>query len=184
MKKDIWFWQLCGLTFTAVFGTLFHFLYSWTGFLPLAIFCAVNESTFEHIKILFFPMLFFAALQARFFCKNSANFWQIKLLGILLGTALIPVLFYTYTGAISTPPDWLNILFFFLSAGAAYFVEAILFKREETCLFVFNEKKNKIFNALSVCVLLTLAATFLFFTFRPPHLPIFKDPLNGGYGVL
>lgn len=184
MKKDIWFWQLLGLTFTAVFGTLFHFLYSWTKFLPFALFCAVNESTFEHVKILFFPMLLFAVFQFFFFRKDFFNFWRIKLSGILLGTALIPVLFYTYAGAFGAPPDWLNISFFFISAGAAYFVEGILFKRDEDCPHLFNERKHKNFNALSVCVLLIFAATFILFTFYPPRLPIFKDPINGGYGVL
>ena len=183
MKKDLSFWQLFGLTFTAVLGTLSHFLYAWTGFLPFALFCAVNESTFEHIKILFFPMLLFAALQSRFFRPWYANFWQIKLFGILLGTALIPVLFYTYTGAFGAPPDWLNILFFFIAAGAAYFLESVHFKRSERCPTIDNGRKTAVNNGISIGVLLFLAVLFILFTFLPPRLPIFKDPLSGGYGI-
>ena len=56
MKRRLWRWQLAGFIFTAVLGVLLHFLYDWTNeSLVVALFSAVNESTFEHMKLLFFP---------------------------------------------------------------------------------------------------------------------------------
>ncbi len=173
MKKDLSLWQLTGLTFTAILGTLLHFLYGWTKFLPLAPFCAVNESTWEHMKILFFPMLFFALIQYPFFRKETANFWRVKLTGILLGVLLIPILFYTINGAFGAPPDWVNITIFFVSAGAAYYVEARLFKKA-------TSSRSSIFSLL---VLLFLTIAFIAFTYFTPELPLFKDPLTGRYGL-
>jgi hypothetical protein len=40
MKRSLVLWQFGGLTFTAVLGTILHFLYDWTGliiFAPISI---------------------------------------------------------------------------------------------------------------------------------------------------
>ena len=177
MKNSLPIWQLAGLTFTAVLGTLLHFLYEWTGIFALAPISAVNESTFEHMKILFFPMLFFALVQSKFFKKDHPSFWCVKFICVTLGTLLIPVLFYTYNGAFGKSPDWFNISSFFLAAGAAYFVETKLFKREQT------KKTAKNRCDLAKILLVVWALLFIFFTFAPPHLPLFQDPISNLYGI-
>ena len=173
MEKSLSLWQLGGLTFTAVLGTLFHFLYDWTGNIAFAPFCAVNESTWEHMKILFFPMLIFSVIQSRFFVKDNPNFWLIKFIGILIGLTLIPVLFYTYNGAFGKSPDWLNILIFFLAAGIAYFVEYLLLKQDF---------KQFVAPIVPLAILCLIALAFAAFTFFPPLLPLFLDPVNNNYG--
>ena len=175
--KSLSIWQLAGLTFTAVVGTLLHFLYEWTGIFALAPFSAVNESTFEHMKILFFPMLLFAVVQSRFFKKEYPGFWQVKCIGITLGTLLIPVLFYTYNGAFGKSPDWFNISSFFLAAGTAYFVETQLFKRKNGSN---QAQKSYLWAKLALCF---FALLFIFFTFAPPALPLFQDPTSNLYGI-
>ncbi len=175
MKNSLSLWQLAGLTFTAVLGTLLHFLYEWTGeSLLVAPFSAVNESTWEHMKLLFFPMLAFAILQSIFFHGEYQSFWWIKLIGIQCGLLLIPILFYTVNGVFGKSPDWLNILFFFLSAGVSYLVEYFLFKKD----FGFDKLPF-----LPILVLSLVALAFFLFTFFPPTLPIFQDPITGTYGV-
>ena len=174
MKEDCLLWQLGALTFTAVLGTLLHFLYDWTGCIAIAPFSAVNESTWEHMKILFFPMLFFAVIQS-FFCKTISNFWQIKCAGILIGTALIPVTFYTLNGIFGKMADWPNITLFFLSAGIALTVEYFLFQKP---------RENTIPSAVCIAVLALVATSFLFFTFFPLKIPLFQDPRFRVYGIL
>ena len=98
MKKSLRIWQLFGFALTSLGGTLLHFLYEWTGGSVLvAPFSGVNESTWEHMKLLFFPMLIFAVVEGLFF-REWQGFWWMKLYGILFGLILIPVLFYTYNG--------------------------------------------------------------------------------------
>lgn len=47
-----------GFLFTSVLGTLSHFFYDWSGRNPLAaLISPVNESIWEHMKLLFFPSL-------------------------------------------------------------------------------------------------------------------------------
>ena len=173
VRDNLSLWQLAGLTFTAVLGTLFHFLYDWTGLVALAPFVAVNESTWEHMKILFFPLLIFAVLQWLFFGKEYDGFWWIKAIGIFIGVAAIPILFYTYNGAIGKTPDWLNILIFFIAAGLAFFVEYLLLKRD----FYLPAPW------IPVLILAIGAFSFIVFTYIPPQLLIFQDPINKSFGV-
>ncbi len=174
MKRSVWLWQLMGFAVTALAGTLLHFLYDWTGGSALvAPFSGVNESTWEHMKLLFWPMFVFAIVQS-FFFKEYQAFWCIKLRGTLLGLVLIPVLFYTYNGVVGKSPDWLNIAIFFVSAALAYAYEAVQLKGENT------RCKSPRAAFIVLCV---IALLFVIFTFNTPELGIFKDPITGTYGI-
>ncbi len=169
MKRCVWLWELGALTFIFALGSLLHFTYEWTDLLAFAPFSAVNESTWEHMKILFFPALFFALFQWSFFKDGYKNFWWIKLAGISLSLVLVPTLFYTYNGAFGKSPDFVNILIFFLSALAGCFLEWRLFMK--------NTKKSFCIPAFwAVFTLVVIALFFIVFTFAPPALPIFQPP--------
>ena len=174
MKRRIGLWQLMGFAVSALGGTILHFLYDWLGKSPIvASFSGVNESTWEHMKLLFWPMFIFAVIQSLFF-KEQKDFWCVKLRGILLGLALIPIIFYTYNGAIGKSPDWLNITIFFVSAAVAYIYETRQFNNgARVC------KRPK----LSLALLCVIASLFIIFTFATPEIGIFKDPITGAYGI-
>ena len=174
MKRSIGTWQLAGFAVTALGGTLLHFLYEWLEEAPwIAPFSGINESTWEHMKLLFWPMLLFAILQS-FFFRDRKDFWCIKMKGILLGLALIPLLFYLYNGIIGKSPDWLNIAIFFLSAAMTYIYETRLFHSDKRCA-----RSAK----FSIAVLSAIALCFVVFTFATPEIGLFKDPLTGTYGI-
>lgn len=90
---------ITGIIFVLVTGTLAHFLYEWTdrNFL-VSLFVPVNESTWEHMKLVFFPMLLYSFFLNRSLGKNYPCIASAAAFGLLAGTFLIPVLFYTYTG--------------------------------------------------------------------------------------
>ena len=174
MENRIPYWQLVGFVFTAVLGTLLHFFFDWTGGnLTAGLFSAVNESIWEHLKLLYYPMLIFALAQWVHGGKGVKGFWCIKLLGILLGLGLIVVVYYTYTGVLGVSADWFNITLFFLAAAASFWVETKLFQRNFRCPFG---------SGVSLLLIGLLAAAFTIFTFWPPHSPLFRDPVTGGYG--
>ena len=174
MKRSIGLWQFMGFAVTSLGGTLLHFLYDWLGeSLLIAPFSAVNESTWEHMKLLLFPMLVYGAIESLLF-REREDFWCVKLRGILLGLALIPLIFYTYNGVIGRSPDWINVAIFFISAAVAYIYETRLFKKESiSCRFP----------RLSLAILCFIALLFVIFTFNTPEIGIFRDPLTGGYGI-
>ncbi len=174
MKKSLKRWQTAGFISSSLIGTLLHFVYELSGNSVFAApFSGVNESTWEHMKLLFFPMLAFGILQSFFFGKQT-DFWCIKLKGTLIGISLIPVLFYTYNGIIGISPAWINILIFFISAATAYIYETRQFSKRNTAC-----RSDR----LAFFTLLIIAALFVIFTFATPKINIFRDPTNGLYGI-
>ena len=128
MKRSVPMWQMVGLIFTSVLGTFLHFLFDLTGgSIVAALVSAVNESIWEHMKLLFYPMLLFAVLEYFAWGQELPQFWWIKLFGIGLGLLLVPVFYYSYTGILGVQADWFNIAIFFLTAGAVYWMETALF---------------------------------------------------------
>ena len=174
MNRSINLWQIMGFGITALGGTLLHFLYEWLGeAIWIAPFSGVNESTWEHMKLLFWPGFIFSVVQRLLF-RDHDDFWCVKLRGITLGLLLIPVLFYTYNGSIGKSPDWLNIAIFFISAAASFLYESRLFAQNE--LRCRSQK-------LSFFTLCIIAILFIVFTFYAPELEIFRDPLTKTYGL-
>ena len=121
MKQRSILWQTAGFALITFGGTILHFLYDWTGGnILIAPFSGVNESTWEHMKLLFWPLFLFALAQQPFF-KGQNNYWCVKLAEIMLGLVLIPVLFYTYNGVFGESPDWINIAIFYITALPVFF---------------------------------------------------------------
>ena len=98
--------------FISVLGVLLHFTYEWSGDNPIvALFSAVNESTWEHLKLLFFPMLLLTIIELLFTEKRQlpSNYLFARTIGILSGMAFIVIAFYTLTGVFAKLPDAVNI---------------------------------------------------------------------------
>lgn len=175
MKKSISCWQFVGFIFTSIAGVLLHFLYdlSNNNFI-VGLFSAVNESIWEHMKLLFFPMFLFALVQSHYFDKEYKNFWCVKLLAIPLGVGIIPVIYYTYTGILGVTADWFNITIFFIAAAISYYFETKLLKRENSfCKFPI----------MALTILCVIGLIFVVLTFIPPQIPLFQDPITKTYGI-
>ena len=169
MAKKISRWQLAGFLFVAVAGTLLHFLFDWTkGNVVAGLVSAVNESIWEHMKLLYFPAVAFSVWEAR--SLKLPCFWTAKLLGLLTGLLLIPVLFYTYTGALGVVADWFNVTIFFIAGGVMFARETWLLRREKPCA------------SRAWMGILLLGLLFIVFTFLTPRIPLFQDPITGTYG--
>lgn len=173
MNKTLNKWQIAGFIFTSLAGTLLHFLYDWSGgSVIIAPFSGVNESTWEHMKLLFFPLFIFALIEYHFIGKARSDYWCVKLGGTLLGLLLIPALYYGYTGAFGVSADWFNIAIFYISAAAVFLWEAQHFGSTDPC---FTART-------SLIILILIALAFVIFTFAPPHIPLFRDPVTMLYG--
>ena len=174
MKKSIFYWQVAGTIFTIALGVLLHFLFDMTNQNVIAaLFSAVNESIWEHMKLLFYPMFLFALFESKFFEQEYEQFWCVKLKGILLGLLLIPVFYYTYTGALGVSADWVNIAIYVVTAMIAFLVETRMFQKDAQCILRAE---------VAFIVLCIIALVFTVFTFATPKIPLFKDPVTGSYG--
>ena len=173
MKQRSILWQSAGFAAATFGGTILHFLYDWTGgSILVSPFSGVNESTWEHMKLLFWPLFLIALVQRRFF-RDQENYWCVKLAQILLGLTLIPVLFYTYNGVFGQSSDWINIAIFYTTSALAFLFERWAFKQNRHC-------KSQQLAFTAICL---LGVLFVVFTFAPPQVPLFRDPVTGTTGL-
>ena len=173
MKKEnsLRCYAIISSIFTAVLGTLLHFTYQWSGNNDfVALFSAVNESTWEHLKLLFMPMFLFTLWEYTKLSPHYDNYLITKALGIIAGLITIPLVFYGYTAILGTNYLILDILTFCLGVLIAHIVSYLLLAHG-----YFSGKIGKIVGG---ALLLSLVVAFFWFTYYPPDLKIFADPLK------
>lgn len=175
MQKRFFRWELAGFLFVGAAGTLLHFVYDWTGRATFAAaFSAVNESTWEHMKLLFVPFFLFTMVQFLVHADALRSLLAVRCAGLLVGLAAIPTVFYTLSGAFGETPDWVNIAIFFLADAMAFLTSGALLRR--------GKLRSGVWQLAGFVLLWLLAFAFVLCTFRPPHLPLWQAP-TGGYGI-
>lgn len=119
--------QWCGFAFVSIVGTLWHFIYQWTGDNRLAaLVCPVNESPWEHLKLLWFPFLLWCLIILRS-TKGQSGAWARHCVGALTGIGVITAFFFTYKGIIGRYVMALDIISFILGVGSAFWIDAYIF---------------------------------------------------------
>lgn len=150
-----------------------HFTYEFFGEnIFVASFSAVNESTWEHLKLLFFPMLLTTIFGYFYIGKSIPNFLCSNAIGILVSMAFVIIFFYTYTGIIGKSIVFIDI--------ASFFVAVILGEYLAYKLMISNFKCN---NIIAIIILATTLICFIVFTYFTPNIGLFKDPVTSQYGI-
>ena len=169
MNKKLKTVQIVVIILAIVFGTLLHFTYEWSGENRIVgLFSDTNESVWEHLKLVFYPMLILAIVEYFVVKKEANNYIEAKSLGIFLAIAFIIVFYYTYTGIIGKTFFIIDILTFIISIILGEWVsyKLMIRKSESTTL-------SKI---LSSAIIFYFLISFILFTYNPPNINLFKDP--------
>lgn len=175
-KRKILYWQIVAVFFTWILGTILHFTYGWSGKNNIVgIFSAINESTWEHLKLSFFPMLIFSIIEGIVLYKNSNNYLEAKSISLFLSIFLITTIFYVYTGILGTNFVIIDILIFFISVLIS---ELVSYR-----IMVSNNESTLLSKILSILIVIFLFICFLTFTFYTPQVHLFKDPITNEYGI-
>lgn len=168
MKTKILLYELVGILFITILGSTLHFTYELSGNSEfVAVFSAVNESVWEHIKLVVWPAIFFALIEIWPLRGLANNFWLAKTTSIYFMVLLIPLISYSYTALTGD-----SIL---LVDSAAFVITVILGQLLSYKLLTYRQLSPKLGWA-AVVLLISLAAAFVVFTFMPPQFPIFQDP--------
>jgi len=174
MKKiSILKFEILSTIFISMLGTLLHFTFEWSNNNPLVgIFSAVNESTWEHLKLLFFPMSITTIIGHFYYKDTIPNYLCSKTKGIIIALLFIIIFFYTYTGVIGENIAILNIGSFFISVILGEYYTYKKIKNNSPCN-----------NLIAIIILLILCICFILFTFFPPHIGLFLDPVTNKFGI-
>lgn len=175
-KKIILHWELTGIVLILVSGSFFHFLFELTGqWPPVALFGAVNESVWEHLKLAFWPALTYALAEYPFLKNITKNFWTSKSLGILSMPLIIVILFYGYTALIGHHILWADIALFGFAVSIGQMISSRMMTRSAL------SRKVKVLGAV---LLISMILAFSLLTYFPLHFSLFRDPTSGQYGFL
>lgn len=170
-------WEVFGAFFIIVFGTTLHFWFEWTSYWrPMALIAAVNESTWEHFKMAFWPGLLIASIEYPYLKKVTNNFFVAKFVGLLLMPVITSILFYGYTSVTGTHLLWVDVFIFILAVIAGQYASLqILLKK--------NKYKASI-QYLSIVGLIIMTLAFSLLSYYPLKNFLFEHPSTGEYGIL
>jgi len=168
-------WEVMGALFIIILGSILHFLFAWCGqWTPVALVAAVNESVWEHLKMVFWPGLIFMFLSFPFLRKKTNYFWEAKTLGLLSMPLIILVLFYSYHLVFKTHNLAYDIFIFILAVILGQWISYRL---------MLKSRLRGYSKPIIIGLLLIAVAAFSLFSFYPPRCPLFQDSRTGNFGI-
>lgn len=167
--------SVVGFFVISIIGTILHFTYDLSnGNLIVATFSAVNESVWEHLKIAVMPVFLWTIIELFVLKYRPDNLWTSLLVKTVINMLLIIVLFYTSLLITKTHNIVVSVLIFYFSI----FIGQIL------GVIVMNMRKvNADVEEIAKYFVIFIFLIFVFFTFLPPKIEIFKDEVTQTYGV-
>lgn len=155
-----------GVAVGLVLGTMLHFTYAWFGRLSVVgIFSAVNESVWEHTKLIVTPVLLYAFVEWRVL-GHGRRVLVAKALEVLFGVLFIISFFYTYTSALGIEEILLvDILSFYVAVLVGKFLSYRVLRQPQSV-------SDTRVVAAAVVVLLAIVMQITF-TFAAPSIPLF-----------
>ena len=162
-----------GIVVISLFGTLAHFLYEICGHNKvIGLFTAVNESTWEHIKIALTPTILWGLVDGYIY-GNDPNYFLAKLASLLMLVVVIPVIFYGYKLITKKPALFIDSTTFYLAIVLSQFVFYKIIEAPEI---------NHLGTYLSCIGAFCFFGAYTLLTLMPLKNPIFKDPITHKYG--
>ena len=154
-------------------GTILHFTHNWfkNGIL-LHIFSAVNESTWEHMKLLVFPTLVVLILQYILLKDIYSNILNSILILYLVEIFTIPLLYEPLRIVFKRVHFLISILIFYIAILLGIYSQYIVLSKS---IYILNEY-------ISLILIFVLTTLFAIFTYIPPKIFLFRDPNTGKYG--
>ena len=168
MKKSKKYLVLAIISFLiiSILGTLLHFTYETSNEnVIVGIFSAVNESVWEHLKLIVIPMLIVSIYEYKFL-KDNNNFFFSMLIRILVGMGSIVLIYNLGNLVFDRNIDIINISSYYISIFIAQIIWYILMLKISIA---------QIINNISLVIMWVIIVLFVVFTFIPPRIELFKD---------
>ncbi len=160
-------YTLIGILVLFVVGSLFHFLYSLTGeCFIIGLFVPINESIFEHTKMVVLPIFIWWFIFYLFRKKDLfVNAWFTSaLIAMISAIIAIPMLFYFYSQAFGIESLVIDILILLVSLAIGQILGLHYYRHGKGIEYHF-----------AIFLMIVIIILFAFFTINPPAFPIFNS---------
>ncbi|MEI6887208.1 MAG: DUF6512 family protein [bacterium] len=154
-------------------STLLHFTHEWfkNGIL-LHTFSAVNESTWEHMKLYVGPTLLAFIFQFLILNGRYMNIGNSVLVLMIIELVGVPLMYEPLRLTMKKVPFWITIAIFYIAIILGLIAQ----------YFIYTNMTFYIPDILAIILLIAIPIVFGIFTFYPPKATIFKDPISKTYG--
>ncbi len=160
---------------SVILGTLLHFAFEYSGGnTVLGAFTPVNESIWEHLKLILIPSIIVGFIEYFVFGKEYPGYFGAKGFATLLGMLFVLTGYYTYVGIVGTNYFVADILLFIGGVALTSFLTYIFLTK-----FDLGERES----IIGILIIAFLIIIFMYFTFNPPMLELFRDPLSEDFGI-
>lgn len=154
-----------------IIACILHYVYDLSGKkLTVGLFNPVNESVWEHLKLMFFPFILWWI--AMYFIKDKKcdiplNIWiESVAVSLVVAPLSVVLLYYSYTGAFGIESVFIDILLVFV----CYYIALCVASH-----FLEYSVPNNCAAIASIIVIAVIFIAFIVFTINPPELPIFYN---------
>lgn len=168
-----------GIPIISILGMFFHFLFDLVSQnVIFSLIAPVNESVWEHLKLVFFPVVIYWMISYWLLKKEydpSINHWIKGLCaGVFSGMFLVVFAHYGILGAFGSIGTAIDIAIFVLSIALTQLVG----------FNVYNVSTNQqLWFYVSLFLLLLFVVAFALFTYNPPRILFFFDESTNQYGI-
>ena len=161
--------------FTAALGTFLHFLFELSGKARIfALFSSVNESVFEHLKLIFWPF-FITVIIGFFVLEHKKRILLPAALSVFLGMFFIPAVHFSYKAFLGKSFPFIDIPLYYLAVILSYLLFYILYKN--------GVGGGNIGAFLGFSIFALIIFSLIYFTVNPPHTEAFLDPTTNTFGI-
>ena len=183
-RRAVLRWEIGAFVVTMLGGSALHFAFELSGFAePVAIVASVNESTFEHLKLFFWPALLFALVEHAYMKNRCHNYWWGKGLALLVTPLAIIASFYFYIG-IAVPLTGRGYLPLDIATGAL----GVLVGNVVAYRILTSAPKGRGSARAGVAIMVVLALLMATSAWLTPQFFLYENffgyEYSGAYGIL
>jgi len=167
--------EMAGAVFIILVGSALHFVFDWTGgWRPAALFAAVNESIWEHLKLAFWPGLAWALLPSGSGGAALPERLAVRGYSLALTAILIVAIFVSYTRILGD-----NLL----ALDIGTFVLAVVIGQIGAALMLMRGPGSGALLGVGLALLALQLAAYALWTYFPPDHWLFIETRSGLTGI-
>lgn len=163
----------------AVVGTFLlsfpsHFIYQLFPNILISFFFPVNESIFEHLKILFTSTIIYGLIDYLILKKEQIQFHNFSFSLFLSSTLAVLIFLIFYLPLYYLIGEFLplTLLLMLLTYTLCQLIS----------YYILSTKEIPYLNSLSILLIILIYLNFIILTFSPPKEELFKDSITNTYG--
>lgn len=166
--------KILGVVLAFILCFPFHFLYDKFPCFITSIFAPVNESIFEHMKILFGSVLLSGVVQKIITKIKHLKINNVCISNFIASLTSIPIFLIIFLPIYNIIGENF-IITIFIMLISIILAEIISYK-------IMGMKDFKMEN-IAIIFTIIIYLTFAYFTYNPIHINFFKDTITNTYGI-